>query len=354
MTIADILMARGKVLEVELLNEVNVGTGAYITIHCDVGKLKIFQIPPIPAQNHLAGLLTIIVTKVFDLSLSKEEVESFVKVKFGEKEFLTGIVVDCPDYPAFDCLNPVFDASFLVPITSELIEKGLPDIEFDLLNSWEKQTLLGSISIPCKSILEAPGSTLKESRPLTNSVSLLEFQVSLQSFQQVALPSSSSLSKPQSYLRPSEISQDLQSPSITLEEDIPLVPTDQDEIRKLKVTIINGQGFRIKKRTFRKDDIPDMYCNIIFGSSQTVWRTATIKDNANPEWNESRLYELNNHNQVISIDVWNSNRKSNDTFIGSIRVAVGKVLLNSGKMELELENKGLKIGAFVALACELE
>ena len=146
-TIADILMAKGKILEVELLNEENIGTGAFVTIQCDVCKLKVcpkaFEImSPTTApiiNNELSGLLTIIVTKDFDLPLYKDEVEVFVKIKHGDKEFLTGIVVDCPDYPRFDCLSPVLYMSFLVPITSqELVENNeLPDVEFELVNSWK-------------------------------------------------------------------------------------------------------------------------------------------------------------------------------------------------------------------------
>merc|ERR1711862_6613 len=82
-TIKDILINREKDFEVELLNKENIGTGAFVTIRCDVAKLKVdpnsFDNMQHLAQNHAAGLLTIVVTKAFDLPLSKEEAESFVR-----------------------------------------------------------------------------------------------------------------------------------------------------------------------------------------------------------------------------------------------------------------------------------
>jgi hypothetical protein len=72
------------------------------------------------------------------------------------------------------------------------------------------------------------------------------------------------------------------------------------------------------------------------------------------QWKESQSYSLASESQVISLDVWDSNRKSDDDYLGSVRVAVGKVLLNSGKLELELQNEGNPLGYFVTIACEVE
>ena len=85
---------------------------------------------PIVLQNHLASLLTVIVTKLYNLSLPKEELESFIKAKFGDKAFFTRMVVDCSDYTGFICLNPVYDILFLAPINIKTIENRLPSIKF--------------------------------------------------------------------------------------------------------------------------------------------------------------------------------------------------------------------------------
>lgn len=337
LTIADMLLA-GKTMEVPLLNDNNIATGAFVTLHCEICELntdpKSYTLPP--AENHIGGLLTIIVTNAFDLPITKEEAESFVKVKYGKQEFLTGCVVD---YPGYDCLNPIYDISFLVPLTAEVLQDGAPDVTFELLNKWAKPTNLGTLSISHKELLEAPENEIKEKRPIGSDGASLEFQLMLQGVGE-AVP-----------FDPATAS--MRSLNLTGQESERTAGDLVDEVRQVKVTIVSGQGFKIKKKKLRKDDVPDVYCNVKFGSSPTIWRTGTEKDSVAPAWNESQVYTFTSEKQVITVDALDANSKSDDTPLGGFRVAMGKVLLSGGKMEVELENEGVKQGSFITVSCEL-
>jgi len=350
-TVGDILTARGKTLEVELLNEENIGTGAFITLHCDVCSLvKPTTFETSPPSNHLAGLLTIMVTKAFDLPVSKEEAQSFVKVKFGGQEFVTSVIYDYPGY--VDGQNPTYDISFLVPITREHMESGtLPNVQFELLNGATNPTTLGSLSIPAQSLLEAPDGVITESRVIGAGPTKLQFYLSLMGVDDtnvsspVAVPTGQPSSAP--IVSDNEGGGEVTASQGREEEQ-------KDELEKVKVTILSGKGFQIKKtRKFKKDDIPDVYCCVKFGSSPKVWRTTTIKDEVAPEWGESEIYNLTNKNQVISLDAFDANKRGDDDYLGSMRVTVAKVLLNAGKLEMELQDDGKPLGQFITIACEL-
>ena len=56
-------------------------------------------------------------------------------------------------------------------------------------------------------------------------------------------------------------------------------------------------------------------------------------------------------NQVISLDVYDENRKGKNDYLGSARVTVGKVLLDGGSSELELQENGTGTGAFITIQC---
>ena len=331
----------------ELENDQNIGTGAFVTLHCDLLKLKAdpkgFNTPA--PVNHINGVLIIIVTKAFDLPLSKKNAESFVKVKYGSQEFQTGMVVDCP---GIDCLNPVYDMTFYAPITREIAETNYSDIEFELWNGTKKPYKFGSIKISHKTLLAAPQNTIKEKRSIIGDGPLLEFQVSLlatdrnhrKSFQ--SRDTKASLKHNQTTEVKSESSTQLTS----------LLET-KSSLKKVQITMMSGQGFKARKRRFQKDDIPDLYCTVKVGTSPKIWRTKTIKNNTCPNWNESKVYNLDSDNTVIKVDVYDANRKGDDTFVGSFRVTVGGVLLSSGEKEMELKNEGVIIPGSITVLCEI-
>ncbi|CAJ1929081.1 unnamed protein product [Cylindrotheca closterium] len=334
-TVAE-LMLSGRTKEFELLDDNNSPVGAFVTMHCEVANLvsnpTSFSMPP-PA-NHLGGLFTVMVTKAFNLPLKKEDCESFVRIKYGKQEpLLTGIVTHLPDYPYIDALNPVYDVSYVIPITPEMIEGGLPDVTFELTNTWAKQTVLGSLTIPHQEMLEAKDNTIKDTRTIGSAQ--LEFQVSIQGFDEHSKFDATKV----------------------VRKSIPKISatgtTEEADVQQVKVTILGGQGFKIKKKKLRKNDIPDVYCNVKFASSPNVWRTATIKDSVNPIWNESKIYNLANERAIINIQAMDANKRGDDTELGGFRVQVSKILLNGGKMDLELEQGGKGQEAYITVQCEL-
>jgi len=339
-TIAELMLA-GRTSEFELLDDNNVSVGAYVTMHCEISKFiadpRSYSMPP--ADNHLGGLMTVMVTKAFNLPLKKEDCESFVKIKYGtQPELLTGIVTHLPDYPYIDALNPVYDVSYVVPITKEMIEAGLPDVTFELTNSWAKQTLLGSLTIPHQEILSAKDNVIKETRTIGSAQ--LEFQVSVQGFDEPAKFDATKVVKRASAPRASATA------GAEGEEEV-------QEVKRVKVTVVSGQGFKVKKKKIMKNDVPDIYCNVKFGSSPNVWRTPTIKNSITPEWNESKIYPLPNERAIINLQCMDANKRGDDDEMGGFRVQVSKVLLNGGTMTIELENEGKKQETFITIACEL-
>ena len=341
-TIAEIL-TNGKEIEVELLDDQNIGTGAFVTLHCDVLKLKAdpraFDVPAPP--NQLNGVLIILVTKAFNLSLPKEKAECFVKVKYGSQEFQTGMVTD---YPGIDCLNPVYDMAFHIPITREIAGKGYSDINFELWNGGytiKKPYKLGSIEVTHKTLMEAKENTITETRSIVAGGPLLQYQVSLKATDEVA----------QKLVKSGNLRGISLNSVVT--ESTPLIES-KPSVKKLRVTMIGGQGFKVKKKRFKKDDIPDLYCNIKFGTSPQIWRTKTIKDSTCPNWNESAVYNFVNEKQSISADVYDANRRNDDRFVGSFCVTIGTVLLNSGHVEVPVKHEGTTTVGYVKLSCELE
>jgi len=115
-------------------------------------------------------------------------------------------------------------------------------------------------------------------------------------------------------------------------------------VNKIRVHIVKGYGFTTsEKGRFRKADIPDVYCMIKFGSSPTNWRTPTIKNSETPAWDdEYRDYVMESANEIISIDVWDENRRSNDDYYGNARTSIGNVLMNNGFLDIEIKNDGGK------------
>lgn len=109
-------------------------TDCYVTLSGDLFHLSQEHLGSLSASQYegkdkLCGLVTIIVTKAFDIPIPREDAATYVKVVYGEgtkheKVFYTGTVCD---YPGIDALNPMFDCVFHVPITSAMVR---PDSAF--------------------------------------------------------------------------------------------------------------------------------------------------------------------------------------------------------------------------------
>ena len=69
-----------------------------------------------------------------------------------------------------------------------------------------------------------------------------------------------------------------------------------------------------------------------------------------------QILAMSDHGQILNINVYDedSGSQDDDDFLGSNRVAVGKILLAGGSMDVELLNTGKPTGHYVKILCELE
>jgi hypothetical protein len=149
-----------------------------------------------------------------------------------------------------------------------------------------------------------------------------------------------------------EPDQDPTLPSLSVSASGPPADGAAGDVR---ITAVKAWGFQIQKKRLVKNDIPDVYCDIRFGSSPHVWRTSTVKNSTTPEWNEASNYPLVDHGQIICIDVFDEDkeRRDADDKLGNARTAVGKLLLAGGAMDVELQSKGSGTGCYVKLRCDI-
>jgi hypothetical protein len=345
-TVGEILLA-GKTATVELLQKEDQRTGAFVTLHCDLCELTsdLGSLETSGGKNMHCGLLGIVVTRAFGIPLERNKAASFVKVVYGgnNHEFLTKAVTD---YPGVDALNPMYDAAFHVPLTADMFSKGDgAGVVFHLMNG---ETVLGTTTVTHASLLDTPDKMITERRQVGGRA-YLEFRVYLRGMRQNKAP----VSKLASIGSPTTTdTSTVSTPSL-----VPLqAPVGSGSgIGTVRVTVVKGHGFKNEKRRFKRADIPDVYCKIRFGSSPKVWRTDTVRNSITPAWNEISDYPLTDHGQIISIEAYDEDtgKRDADDLLGSARIAVGKLLLAGGTVDVELEQKGIPTGEFITLRCDL-
>mmetsp|Transcript_37147 Transcript_37147/g.57062 ORF Transcript_37147/g.57062 Transcript_37147/m.57062 type:complete len:703 (-) Transcript_37147:119-2227(-) len=347
------IMLDGKTTTIELLEKDKKGTGAFLTLRCDVYKLtpslRSFEAKT-KRPNLLCGVLVVLVKRAFDLPVARKDASSFVKVNFLQSEFVTSVIVD---YPGIDALNPFYDAAFEIPLTTDMIANKDNAVVLTLING---TSIIGTAKVTLATLQMTAEKEVYEKRAIggKNSLPLLEFRVQVRGMD---VPLGSEVKSPTRTKQ--EITPIKKLPqAVTKSTPVPPPPPLQESpataaLPKIRITALEGLGFKARKRRMRKDDIPDVYLKIRFGSSPQVWRTATIKNDMNPKWNESTEYRLSDRGQVIHADVYDENKRSEDDFLGFVRVAVGKILLEGGEMQLEIQNNGTGTNNFIKLGCEL-
>ena len=376
--VGQILLA-GSTMEVELAHEEKDGnyfksTGCFVTISVDIlpfttddlsslqkaGRPKLTK-QVITPENQLAGNLTVLITKAFDIPLPKKDAATFVKVMYGSETEIgvTGVVTDAPGY---DAINPLYESSFHLPL-KPLGTEGhtqLQPVKMQLING--EDTVLGEIVIKPDDLLKASKGKIQETRKIGKGGASLEFYISLAGVRNnddnkstrtsmTASPTAASTSvKPRSFDDGGNETEESSNRTTTTNASAAVTGLDMEQVQ---VSIVKGYGFKVKKTPFfKKDDIPDVYCVVKFGSNPQTWKTKTIKDSVAPVWNENKDYVLSSPNQVIHVGVFEANSKTKDDYYGNIRVAVGKVLLNGGSMDLEITHEGKKTGKFVTVGCQ--
>jgi Ca2+-dependent lipid-binding protein len=336
-TVGEILLA-GNRLTLDLQEEFK-PTGASITLGCELvhftTDLKSLGNPA--SEHQVVGFVTVLITQAFGLPLPKQDVASYAKVACAGKEFVTGTVVDCP---GLDTLNPYYDMAFHFPLTAEFVRDG--QMKAIVLSLFNGETCLGTTTIDHATLAESPDKTLTEKRAMGSDGAALEFRVMLRGLKSRDATGVTSTTAPSAATGDTSATENKSS-------------TTPETTQTVRVTAMKGHGFQVeKRRRLQKSDIPDVYCNIKFGSSPTVWRTKTISNNLEPVWNESKEYPLLNHSQIIHIAAFDEDggRNDADDHLGSARVTVGKLLLAGGSIDVELETEGKPSGMYVTIRCE--
>lgn len=388
------LILSGKPVERELVMKDGKGTGAMISLSCQLlpftNNLATIQDPQIAAPPPPAtvapaeakrswrkkpptkpatedatycGLLTIMVYRAYDLPLEKEGASSFVKVLFGESggipnvsvfEFVTSTIETCAS-AGIDGLNPMYDACFHVPLTPALVKSDC-DVMLTLMS---KEKSLGIVTGSLSSIIMSKDATIKTVGKVGDKNALLSYKLTVSGLE-VRLPSFSAAlgGSGSSDNRSLEVVSTSGTRSLGSAVDINSKSTGGGGGTLVRITAIEGHGFEVRKRRFLRDDVPDVYCKIKLGSNPEIWRTKTIKDSHDPVWNESKDFavfggESEIYGQTIQLDVFDENKKSKDTYLGNARVQVGKVLLAGGRMKLPILDTGKSTEKVVILECEL-
>jgi len=119
------------------------------------------------------------------------------------------------------------------------------------------------------------------------------------------------------------------------------------------LTAVGGRGFEIKKRRVGKDDIPDVYCKIRLETSgkedSPKWKTATIKNNTTPQWNETKNFNIDCANATIRVDAYDYGKIKDDS-LGCAELSVEQ-LLKKGLMEVELKKDSAPTNSYITLKC---
>lgn len=309
-------------------------------------------------EARVVGLATIVISHAVNLPFAKAEgANTFVKVFSGSgpdrKEL--GVTPTVPD-----SLCPHYMMALSIPLTvadtrESLKSPGNQNFSFEVFHQNPKKEnakpeLLGIIVVEHDQIKVGDECSLRDRRPIgTHLHSTLAFTVSFAGVQTapgkkilqndttnansgVGIPESSLISHSNKLI--STVESNLGDLSVG-DESIEIFHEN-----KIRIRIVKGWGFRTEKKgRFQKSDIPDVYCMIKFGSRPTTWRTPTIKDCESPEWeDEFRDYTMESMNEVISVDVWDENRKGEDDYYGNARTTIAKVLLNNGTLDIEVRD----------------
>jgi Ca2+-dependent lipid-binding protein len=168
-TLSD-LLANGNRQTLKLRGQDKLETGATVTISCQTFDLVPEASALLNVQTDLAsestpnnniycGLLTILISGGKHLPGTRDTISVMAKTQFHEKSFQTALVTDVP---GVDPNNPCFDATYSIPVTSEIV-KSAPDITFQVLNN---AAVIGDFKVPFAHVLSAPQLTLENQHML--------------------------------------------------------------------------------------------------------------------------------------------------------------------------------------------
>jgi Ca2+-dependent lipid-binding protein len=118
----------------------------------------------------------------------------------------------------------------------------------------------------------------------------------------------------------------------------------------IRVTVGKATGIDAPKRGEKKsglkklmakvklEDVPDCYVRVKVGA-EGEWKTSTVDNNREPEWNESHDFLVTDFEQDITVDVQDEDMAGDDD-MGLGSTTIKEILLKGGTQELVLSHKG--------------
>jgi hypothetical protein len=391
-TVAEVLLTScgpDRTMEVELMRRERKGTvlptGQFVTFSLDVHPFTNQDLSSVRRRKKdgrsandgnddsvVVGLLTVLVSQGHDLPIDKKDAASFVKVLYtaggspssssssSAPERELGVTATVTDVPGYDALNPLYQTPFHLPLTVHDVDAASSGSAVTLQLVNQLTTVLGEVIVSYGDLLKAPDGTIRETRRVGDKGAALSFLVSLSGLSRQQSPGAAATGDSSGYASLASAST-ITSPSWSSEDgggatSPPISPSSSVGRETIRVTVQRGHGFPIRRKgPFKKRDVPDPYCVVKFGSSPAVWRTRTVKDDAAPVWGDAeyRDYPLASANQVLSIDVYDANRRTKDEHYGNARVSVGRVLLNGGTYDVDvLDGDGRRTGIVITVLCQ--
>jgi hypothetical protein len=118
----------------------------------------------------------------------------------------------------------------------------------------------------------------------------------------------------------------------------------------VRVTVGKATGIDAPKRGEKKsglkklmakvklEDVPDCYVKVKVGA-EGEWKTSTVDNNREPEWNESHDFLVTDFEQDITVDIQDEDMAGDDD-MGLGSTTIKEILLKGGSQELVLSHKG--------------
>jgi len=127
----------------------------------------------------------------------------------------------------------------------------------------------------------------------------------------------------------------------------------------VRVTVAKATGIDVPKKGEKKsglkrlmakvklEDTPDCYVKVKVGGEEE-WKTSTVDNNREPEWNETHDFLVTDFEQDISVDVQDDDMAGDDDMgVGS--TTIKEILLKGGTQELVLSHKGQETAARILI-----
>lgn len=230
------------------------------------------------------------------------------------------------------------------------------------LNNEKSHGELGKLTVTYEELLSAYKHTITQTRPIGNNGAHLEFrivftgtcvcQIHLVGLLMLIIYTAL-ISLLLLLLTGVQSEEEREARALLPQESIDqIIPANlpPGELVTIRVMVKRGRGFTIRKRNLRKDDVPDTYCAVRMDTSNEVWKTAVIKDDCMPNWNEERVFDnIDPARGIIHVDVYDKNSRGKDDFLGRAKFSV-ETLLRKREMEVELTDT-TTTNSFVTLSC---